>query len=198
MLTGTAALAALGTKFRGRDEVELIWRGRERLGGLVQRAAGLLVDRRRQGVDQGGSDREHRLRFTGPGHLDLEILLLADPRPPLLPPVRVQFGGLAVETDSLRAVCALILDRLVRKPEIEDLFRLELCLRAGADIEESVNDLRVLPPAVDALDLVWALRAVEQRVGRPRRLGLRPPRAGLAPRPFGLRLAAERRLLDLA
>ena len=167
VLTGTAALAAVGTDFRGHKEVELIWRGRERLGGLVERASRLLVDRPHQCVDQGGSEREHRLRLTGPCDLNVEISLVADPRPPVVLPVRVQFGGLAVATDPLRAVCSSILDRLASRPDLEDLFRLELCLKARADLGVSLKDLRALSPATNALDLVWSLRALDQLLADP-------------------------------
>jgi hypothetical protein len=198
VLTGTAALAAVGTKFRGGTVVELIWRERERLGGLARQASRLLVDRPHQCIDLGGTQRERRFRFTGSYCLDIEVLLVADPRPPLVAPIHVQFGGIAMATDRLRAVCASLLERLVQRPDVEDLFRLELCLKAGADLEKSLKDLSTLSAATDALDLVWALRTLDQR----RAAGTDPAWAHLGP---GWRLALsvflwrlQRRLLDLA
>lgn len=141
-----------------------MWRDRESLGDLVDRAVERLRERPYRCADIAGDSAAHRLRFTGPSSCNVAVRLLAEPRPTALPPRRVHFRSLHVTVDMPRTVLAAVLERLLDENDAELLFDLEVCLLAGADLADGIADLGVRRPGADAWDLTLALRNLSSTI----------------------------------
>jgi hypothetical protein len=159
-LTGGGALAGFHAGRRATRDLDLFWRGRERLDELPRAVAGLLED---AGLDVAVVQQTPTFhRFVVRGGAESSVLdPVAEPAPSLEPAVAARVGSRTIAVDSAHEILVSKLCALLSRAELRDLVDIRVLLAAGGDLARAVaeaprKDAGFSPPTV-----AWLLAEID-------------------------------------
>ncbi len=161
-LTGGGALVGFHLAHRETRDLDLFWRERGELGQLAADALGELR----------GDSLEAQVLRTAPAFAELRVTdgtgscivdLVAEPFPPVEPPVKAEVEGATIAVDSRRELLASKLATLLERSEIRDLADVKALLDAGGDLETGLRDAPVKDAGFSPLTLAWVLKGYDPR-----------------------------------
>ena len=172
-LTGGAALVGFHLHHRQTRDLDLFWRGEDRLGvwrdEVVRRliVAGLSVE------PLHSSDSFQRLS-AGDGRETVIIDLVADPVAAVEPAAELVHGRARIRVDTTHEILVNKLCTLLGRAEFRDLVDVRALLAAGGDLARALQDAPRKDGGFSPLTLAWLLRglpvgvmASEEGVGAP-------------------------------
>jgi hypothetical protein len=158
-LTGGAALTGFHLHHRNTRDLDLFWRGREKLGSCREdvvarlRAAGLRVD------PLHGGDAFQALRVTD-GTEVVIVDLVAEPSLSLEPATEVSVGAATIRVDSPHEILVSKLCALLGRAELRDLIDVRELLASGGDLVRALGDAPRRDGGFSPLTLAWVLRGL--------------------------------------
>ena len=158
-LTGGAALVGFYTRHRTTRDIDLFLRGANSLGEARQvvvdglRFSGLTVDAIQT------APAFARLRVSD-GKETVVLDLVADPVPPVEPPVQVEWEGTHVQIDTPHEIFVDKLCALLGRAELRDLQDIQVLLEAGHDLMRGLTDAPSRDGGFSPLTLAWVLRGL--------------------------------------
>lgn len=159
-LSGGGALAGFHLAHRETRDLDLFWRQRGDLGGLLAESLGAL---RADGL-------EAQALRTAPAFAELRVAdgttscvvdLVAEPFPAIEPPVEVELEGSTITVDTRRELLASKLATLLERSEIRDLADVKALLDAGGDLQEGLRDAPAKDAGFSPLTLAWVLKGYD-------------------------------------
>lgn len=159
-LTGGGALVGVHLGHRTTRDLDLFWRARSELGPAAADAQSLL---RAAGLDVAA------LR-TAPAFAELRVSdgndvcivdLVAEPFPPVEPPLQAKIGDATIVVDSMHEILVAKLTALLSRTELRDLVDVRALLEAGADLTAAVRDAPRKDTGFSAMTLAWVLHTFQ-------------------------------------
>jgi len=192
-LVGGAALAEFHLGRRTTRDLDLFWRGRERLGDLARKVETEL-ENAGLGIRAIQSDPAF-CRFKVEGQDEVVVLdLVAESAAAILEAEVRDLDGSPIRVAGTREILASKLCALMNRSEPRDLADVEGLLETGGDLETAAADAAEIDTGFSPLILAWVLEKMDvARLAEP--AGLDPEEAGLLDR---FRESLVARLLGLA
>ncbi|MBN2493086.1 MAG: nucleotidyl transferase AbiEii/AbiGii toxin family protein [Deltaproteobacteria bacterium] len=159
-LVGGAALAGFHLGHRETRDLDLFWRGRDRLGdltALVERelaAAGFEIQRLQS------APAFSRLRVARSDEV-VVVDLAAEPGEAVHPDAEADLGGVQILVASAQEILADKLCSLLGRAEIRDLQDVIALLAAGRDLRLALRDAPRKDGGFSPLTLAWVLRGLD-------------------------------------
>jgi hypothetical protein len=165
-LVGGGALAGFHLGHRETRDLDLFWRGRERLDDLtaaVERrltSAGFAVQRIQS------EPAFARLRVERAGEV-VVVDLVAEPQPAFHPDGDLELGGVRLLVANPQEILADKLCALLGRAELRDLEDVVALLEAGRDLSQALKDAPGKDGGFSPLTLAWVLRGLDlERLAR--------------------------------
>jgi len=157
-LVGGAALAGFYLHHRTTRDLDLFWRGRHELGGMVEACEALL---RAHGLQVAHLQRTPAFARLRVSEEDRTVIvdLVADPGGFADPPRRFPVGRASIEVASLHDVLVDKLCALLGRSEVRDLVDLQGLLATDVDLDRALNDAPQRDAGFSPLTLAWVLRS---------------------------------------
>lgn len=159
-LVGGAALAGVHLKHRTTRDLDLFWRQRDKLGGLVDQVGRTLQD---AGLTVHVlQDAPSFARLRAEQDDDVVVVdLVADPPPSLFGDETAAIGSAQVRVASRREILVDKLCALLGRAEIRDLVDVQALLNQGEDLEQAVRDAPSKDGGFSPPVLAWVLNGLD-------------------------------------
>jgi hypothetical protein len=177
-LTGGGALVGFHLHHRRTRDLDLFWRGADRLGESRHEVARRLKADGLRVESLHSSDSFQRLSATGGGETVI-LDLVAEPVAAVEPAIELGHGGTRIRVDTPHEILVNKLCTLLGRAEYRDLVDVRALLAQGGDLERALRDAPRKDGGFSTLTLAWILRglpvdamATEEGVGEAERHAL--------------------------
>lgn len=158
-LTGGGALAAAHSGERSTRDLDFFWRDRAALENLPDQVRARLVAAGLSVQTIQTSPSFVRIQ-VGDGVESILLDLVADPTPPIEPPVILPWEDGVLAVDSAHEILVNKLCALLGRAEIRDLHDVRTLMAAGGDLERALRDAPSRGLGFSPLVLAWLLRGL--------------------------------------
>lgn len=159
-LVGGAALAGIHLGHRTTRDLDLFWRGQERLGEVVSQ---VIECCKRAGLDITSIQSTPafvRLRVSHKAEVVM-LDLVADPSPPIEEDQENDIGSCRILVASPHDILVDKLCSLLGRMEVRDLFDIAVLVEQGADLDRALADATTKDGGFSLLTLAWLLRSFD-------------------------------------
>lgn len=158
-LTGDAALVGFHLHHRGTRDLDLFWRGQDRLGVWRDEAVRRLVAAGLRVEPLHSSESFQRLSAAD-GRETVILDLVAEPVAAVEPALEVAHGRARIRVDTAHEILVNKLCTLLGRAEFRDLVDVSALLARGGDLARALGDAPQKDGGFSALTLAWLLRGL--------------------------------------